>query len=82
MKSYGQRMAENNDGMDPDWKPEPSPDLNIVKQVKKLVYALADISCRFDKYDLEKLKADDHVVQVQFTPEQIRELREIVKAAR
>lgn len=80
-----QLRTGNNDGMDPYWKPEPAPKLKMVVTIERVFYSLVGIVSKFDKYkdeDLEKLKANDMVVQLTFTPEQIKELREIIKAAR
>ena len=41
MRTYSERMAANNDGMDPDWKPEPrTPNKNsTVEILKRLIEA-------------------------------------------
>jgi hypothetical protein len=36
-----QRQEWNNDGMDPDWRPESSPELETISKIKRLYY-----SCR------------------------------------
>lgn len=84
MPKDSQLRSWNNDGMDPHWKPEPSPKITIIKNIESLFYTLAGISGHFDKYseeDLAKLDTDNMVVRLTFTSKQILEIREIIKAA-
>lgn len=84
MRTESQLRSDNNDLMDPHWRPEPTKEITLISIIKKIHFELSDISSRFDKYseeDLKKLDDDNMVIKITISPERVRRMRAAIKSA-
>lgn len=79
--TWAQRKAWNNDGMDPDWRPEP--DKFVAIEAIMRIYGVArSIANKFQKYseeDFLKFKEQKMVLRVDLTIDECLDLRTALK---
>ena len=80
--SYSQRMSANNDGMDPDWRPDPvvPEKIDAIDKVKKLYDTAAYIVDRYQGISDEDLDNNDYVLKVTMTTRQWLDLRKLIES--
>lgn len=79
--SYTNRKAANNDGMCPDWKPEPSPP-SIFKKTETVLYEILDELSYMEEESegyFKELKSQNKVIRTSFCPIKYFKLRKDIE---
>lgn len=74
--TWSQRKAWNNDGMDPDWRPDHTPIETMGRKIDSLLYAARDIASV--PFKEEDFKPDDWI-QLKIPVRYLRSLKEALK---
>ena len=66
--------------MDPYWRPDPIPSIDVVQKIETLFYLAEKISDRFNKFSEDELKENNFTTQISGTD--VLRLRSAIKAMR
>lgn len=77
MSSYSQRMSGNNDGMDPDWKPESAKESEFVTLSRDLVEHFTHYAELLERH--KDLNWDTHQISVHITKYRLPRIERIIK---